>query len=126
MPIFVHCDICKRIMGETTVDRFKKFRRVHGERCGQCTQIFEELDQFTNKAKKIQIKKMDELFAQTKQDVEHEIHRVTQLPPRRRTLWSWIKGIFVRGVIEIQEPLPKEEEPDKRLEKHKLANRGDG
>lgn len=125
MPIFIHCDICKRIMGETTIDRFKKFKRVHGERCGQCTEIFNGIDKFTEKLKKTHISRLEKLFAEAKVDVIHEINRITQLPPKKRTLWDWIKGVFVRGRIELQEELPKEEEPEERL-KDKLINRGDG
>ena len=125
MPIFVHCDICKRIMGETTIDRFKKFKRVHGERCSQCAAIFDGIDKFTKDLKKVHSKKLDDLFAEGKSDVIHEIQRITKLPPRKRTLWDWIKGIFVRGRIELQEDLSKEEEPEERL-KNKLVNRGIG
>lgn len=123
MPIFVHCDVCKRIMGETTIDRFKKFKRTHGERCSQCAAIMDGLDAHTEKLKKMQIRKLDDYFKQSKADVVHEIQRLTQMPPRKRTLWGRIKGVFSRDLIEIQEELPKEEE--ERV-KDKTVNRGDG
>jgi len=81
MPIFIHCDICKRVMGETDANRLKKFRKLHGERCEECKRIYEHIDEFTKRLKKIQVRKMEELFAELRQDVETEIRRVVESPP---------------------------------------------
>lgn len=124
MPIFVHCDVCKRIMGETTIDKFKKFRKIYGERCSQCQQILDGVDEYTKKIKKIQIRKMDDYFLAVKDDVIHEIRRIAKMPPPKLTLRDKIRGFFVRGKIAVQEELPKSEEPEERL-KDKTVNRGD-
>lgn len=127
MPIYIHCDVCKRVMGETTIDKFKRFRKIHGERCSQCQQILDGVDEYTTKLKKMQIKKMDDYFTETKKSVVHEIQKIAQMPPPKQTLWSRLKYLISGGQkIAVQEPLPKEEEPEERMKniEQKLVNRG--
>lgn len=123
MPIFIHCDVCKRVMGETSIDKFKRFKKTFGERCTQCQQIMDGIDDYTKKLRKMQLRKMDEYFTETKADVAHEIQRLTQLPPKKLSLKDRIKGIFVKGRVEFHEELPPEETPDERL-KDKTVDRG--
>lgn len=114
-------------MGETTIDKFKRFRKVYGERCSQCQQILDGIDAHNKKLKKMQIRKMDDMFEETRQEVIHEIRKLAKMPPPKLTLRDRIKNIFVGGRIAVQEELPKEEEPEERMKsiEQKLTDRGD-
>jgi len=106
MRVFVKCSVCDRVMVETTLQRGKKFKAKHGDTCLQCIAIMQEIEQHCNKLKKINVTKMEDYFAKMKADLSHEIQRIAKMPPKKKTLWDWIAGIFVKGRIEIQEDLP--------------------
>ena len=91
MPIMVHCEICKRVMGETDLNRLKKFKKVYGERCEECTRIFEHIDKFTSDVRKVKLKEMDTIFDDLKLTVQNEIQRVVENPPPKLGIFSKIK-----------------------------------
>jgi len=104
--VFIKCVVCDRVMVETTLQQGKKFKARHGDTCLQCMVIMQEVDKYTKKLKQTNIGKMDEYFKTMKSDLTHEIQRIAKMPPKKKTLWDWIVGIFVKGRIEIQEELP--------------------
>jgi len=121
MPIYIHCDICKRVMGETTIEKLKRFRKVYGERCSQCQRILDHVDNHTKKLKRAQNKKMDVFFAETKENVIHEIQMASLMPPKKPSFWNRFKYLLAGGQrVAVQEPLPKDEEPDERLRSVKV------
>ncbi len=91
MPLFVHCNVCKRVMGETDLNRLKKFKKVHGERCEECTRIFEHIDKFVDERKKVKVRELDDIFTGLKNDVKHEIRRVVESPPPKKGVFTRIK-----------------------------------
>jgi hypothetical protein len=107
MPIMVHCDICKRVMGETDLNRLKKFKKVHGERCEECTRIFEHINKFTSEVRKVKLKEMDAIFENLRLTVENEIQRVVENPPPKLGVFKRIKrylfGDKPKEVIDEQE-----------------------
>jgi len=106
MPIMVHCEICKRVMGETNLNRLKKFKKAHGERCEECTIVFEHINKFTSDLKKVKIKEMEAIFDDLRSTVQNEIQRVVENPPPR-------KGAFRRLKIWLFGEKPKDTAEDK-------------
>jgi len=103
MPIFVHCNICKRVIGETDLNRLKKFKKVHGERCEECTTIFEHINKFTTEIRKVKIKELDAIFEDLNLTVQNEIQRVVENPPLK-------KGVIQKFKIWLLGEKPKEAE----------------
>ena len=88
MPIFIHCAHCRRVMGETDLNRLKKFRKSHGEVCDECKRIVGYIDDYMGRRKKVVIRELEEMHLRERDAVIHEIRKVVEMPPPKKTLWE--------------------------------------